>query len=78
MSWFVDVVHTFLALLERCPDPDERMYLNTQIVFLLGRCPRCLDEDTDLLRLVLGKVFEILHDPKGELVLATGRNERRD
>ena len=54
------------------------MYLNTQIVFLLGRCPRCLDEDTDLLRLVLGKVFEILHDPKGELVLATGRNERRD
>ncbi|KAL8281218.1 hypothetical protein RQP46_006252 [Phenoliferia psychrophenolica] len=62
-QWFVGVVQALGALRERCPAPEEQLFLDTEIVFLLGRYPKCLDVHRDLLELLLGKIFAILDGP---------------
>ncbi|KAK4702254.1 hypothetical protein P7C70_g3972, partial [Phenoliferia sp. Uapishka_3] len=61
-AWFSNVVTTFESLLEICPSPDDKLYLDTQTIFLLGRFPKFLDENRVFLSLLMSKIFSILLD----------------
>lgn len=76
-AWFVESVTGLLGLVERCPDVDDKRFLNMHATLLLSRYPRFLDAHRQYIELAVGKIFGLLHEPDPSALRFLLRRTRR-
>ncbi|KAM0746167.1 hypothetical protein T439DRAFT_337344 [Meredithblackwellia eburnea MCA 4105] len=63
-DWFREALAALQSMANCCTTIEERMFMESMIIFLLGRFPDFLNENPDYLALAIQKIFELLKNPE--------------